>query len=106
MAEIIPDTSKYTELADRLIAFALILAEDSKGSQIQALIDDCWEGCGERRNLPGMAENCILGRDYRTKPKPRELWVMFDEGGKWISTFSEKVIPYPCHTIVRFVEQP
>lgn len=101
MQDIKPDTSLYTDLPNKLRAMALILEVPNKERQF--LYTSGW---GETSAQDKTAVGCLSeGSDYRIKPNPRELWVMFDEGGKRVSTFSEEVIPYPCHTIVRFVEQ-
>lgn len=75
----VPDTSKYTDPADRLIALGLAL---KSVSGIQA--GDKWGWCEPDRHLT-LLERCDFllnaGGNYRAKPEPRVVWANFYKYG-------------------------
>ena len=103
--EIIPDTSKYTDLPNKLRAFALF-AESNDPAEYRTE-----SGKWRTYDRPGMlgesVRYCANGtHEYRLKPKPRELWVSLNRNGSVYGTSQCKVEALPGTTVVRFVEQP
>ncbi len=108
--EIIPNTSKYDDLPNKLRAFAEILAT---GAQVQckttaAPNDLRWTD--SNTPVAEQLEFLVSGVDYRAKPQPRELWAVYDETGARRATYDEldstDLMRPPGWTVVRFVEQP
>lgn len=116
MAEIIPDTSKYTDLPNKLRALAVILEEpDYKRREI--FVQGDWHHGGTDTNAVIRSMGKFpLGSEYRLKPKPRELWAVYVPEG-YLCTYTKEPPPdaaaqwdhnHPSkapHTVVRFVEQ-
>ena len=104
--EIIPDTSKYTDLPNKLRAFALF-AESNDPAEYRTE-----SGQWRTYNRPGMLGEsvrfCANGtHEYRIKPKPRELWVTFNRTGEIISfDTAYPSVARQYDTVARFVEQP
>ena len=107
--EIIPDTSKYTDLPNKLRAFALF-AESNDPAEYRTE-----SGKWRTYDRPGMlgesVRYCANGtHEYRLKPKPRELWMIeFEDGsfGHHWESEKEARVGMPASTkVVRFVEQP
>lgn len=113
MREIKPDTSLYTDLPNKLRAFALF-AESNDPAEYRTE-----SGQWRTYNRPGMlgesVRYCANGtHEYRLKPKPRELWaIQRPDGTFWPDHFKPgKPMIYmrepecaPGNTAVRFVEQ-
>lgn len=107
MNEIIPDTSKYTDLPSRFRALALIAEAHENGEEVQYRFskkDDRWH------TAPVPAWNDF--QEYRIKPKPRELWAVYEADGSYSGQSWETEDPAKEYvgargrTVVRFVEQP
>lgn len=111
MTEIQPDTSKYTDLPNKLRAFAEILAT---GQKIQCNTKTAPNDMGwgdTNTKLSEKLEFLLSGVDYRAKPKPRELWAVYEANGESLTTCSGKsaaneIARTNGRTVVRFVEQP
>lgn len=114
MTEIIPDTSKYTDLPNKLRALALILELTDEPIQKRLTQESAWCHIDGGRGLVDMKiGNVASGADYRVPPKPRELWACEFESGYLGATWdteeeARKSIPGIVRIvrIVRFVEQP
>lgn len=115
MTEIIPDTSLYDGLPNKLRAFAAIM-ESGEPLQVMAYPDREWVHpvpvSAETTRLISLAERT---KDFRAKPKPRELWVILKPDGKYWNGGSGSAIPHVYlerpevaddYTAARFVEQP
>lgn len=103
-AEILPDTSKYDDLPNKLRALAKIM-ESGERPQIMTVIERRWLTASP--TTPNIRVRSMMdGDEFRLKPKPRELWACFNERGILFATHVEQVNPLPGCTVVRFVEQP
>lgn len=105
MQDIKPDTSLYTDLPNKLRAFALF-AESKEPAEYQTR-----SGRWVTYNRPGMLDASAKflangEHEYRLKPKPRKLWVLYGADGVYLNTYVNKFTPDPGFTVVRFVEQP
>ena len=106
-----PDTSLYSDVEDKLRALAAAL-EATKGDDL--LEERVFIGDGSWHLANGQAEDIVIrmasGYSYRVKPKPRELWAVYEGDGTWISTFDRGAVAHgdmkmkPGRTVVRFVE--
>ena len=109
MSDIQADTSLYTDLPRRLEAFAAALRFQSPDIlQTRPRPGVNWSGAnGTEDQLLGQFYD---GVDFRLKPKPRELWAVYDETGARRATYDEldstDLMRPPGWTVVRFVEQP
>ena len=108
MNEIKPDTSLYTDLPNKLRALALIL-ESAADREYSRPDETSWQ---TSLNRPSECLSDLVSGafDYRIKPKPRELWAVYDETGARRSTYDEldstDLMRPPGWTVARFVEQP
>lgn len=77
----VPDTSQYTDPADRLIALALLVKSGRPLQymhQSQTTFHDDTEGV---TSVTRALVSCLMaGSDYRAKPEPRVVWVNFNRG--------------------------
>lgn len=111
MTEIIPDTSKYTDLPNKLRAFALF-AESKEPAEYQ-MRSGRWVTYDRPGMLDASARFLANGEhEYRIKPKPRELWAVYGPGGVRTITTDRHAAAvgyasdYEGSTVVHFVEQP
>ena len=105
MTEIIPDTSKYDDLPNKLRAF--VLFAESKEPAEYRMSSGRWT----TYDRPGMLDAAVrflaMGEhEYRIKPTPRELWVLFNQNGTLYEASALPLAQLPGTTVVRFVEQP
>lgn len=114
MQDIKPDTSLYTDLPNKLRAFALF-AESNEPAEYQES-----SGRWVTYNRPGMldasAQFLANGQhEYRLKPKPRELWKLFCGDAmvernfterRYAENFKASAAGLGAYAVVRFVEQP
>ncbi len=115
MDEIKPDTSLYTELPNKLRAFAAIM-ESGCSIEVKFDRDGGWVSATSANTETRLTSLVIRNNDYRIKPKPRELWAVYDGEGKYCTASPRDIYDparwdanYPGkapHVIVRFVEQP
>ncbi len=113
MTEIIPDTSKYTDLPSRFRALALIAEAHGKGETVETIRTD--EENAKWGKQPEPIEFNGFELHYRIKPKPRELWKLclgdamvernFTER-RYAENFRAASAGLEEYGIVRFVEQP
>ncbi len=110
MTEIVPDTSKYTDLPNKLRAFAVL---SEAGDEIECRdIGGVWKNENSGYSVEDRLVLLVKFRDYRSKPKPRELWALFDDAGIRRDVASEEryllniADRRDSWTVVRFVEQP
>lgn len=114
----VPDTSKYTDPADRLIALALLvksgrpLQYKHKG---QTTFRDDNEGV---TCVTSSLTSCLMsGSDYRAKPEPRVVWIVVDKDGESCVACESQGLAIDAakrwdandsgdgpHSVVRFVE--
>lgn len=80
--DIKPDTSLYTDPADRLIALGLAMKAGG-GMQRRAANSTSWEDVGSATNILCLRLALLAnGVEYRVAPpKPREVWAVFYECG-------------------------
>jgi hypothetical protein len=102
-----PDTSLYTDLPNKLRAFIAVI---ESGSDMEVMItnDRGWETTMPATDANRL-ESLSRGNQYRTKPKPRELWAPeFKSGALGASwdTKAEALRDMGAVRAIRFVEQP
>lgn len=98
----VPDTSKYTDPADRLIALGLAMKSGAK-IQCSANRGSSWAKAADH----GTHETNVLvrsrgirdGLDYRAKPEPRVVWVNFDRDGTAFYYNDESAAKNVAHSI-------
>lgn len=85
----VPDTSKYTDPADRLIALGLAM---KSGREMQATANGgvVWADYPHERSISRMAIGMGNGNDYRAKPEPRVVWLVLDKNGYHCATSDSK----------------
>lgn len=105
MSDIKPDTSLYTDLPNKLEAFAAALRFALPDVlEHRPMGGRSWSGAnGSSRELCALL---LKGDDFRIKPKPRELWVAYNRNGSIYKTSHDPLAQEPGATVVRFVEQP
>lgn len=112
--DIKPDTSLYpNDLPSRFRALALIAEGLSQGKTTQVK-NESYSGQSFWADNP--SPGWIKGMDYRLKPEPRVVWVIFGCDGKLVSVtdvsptvgepFDLAVGRRSPYTVVRFVESP
>lgn len=72
-AEIIADTSLYSNLSDRLRALALVMEAPSAHHEYL-----CHVWSQSAASLPSMVMGLIGGTEYRIRPEPARLWFQLD----------------------------
>lgn len=82
MIEIKPDTSLYSDLPSKLRAMALIAEGSQKGEVVEALQHGEW--------VTAIYPAWDNSHDYRLKPKPREIFVVFRDDGAIVEGFSDE----------------
>lgn len=115
--DIKPDTSLYpNDLPSRFRALALIAEGLSQGKTVQVK-NESYSGQSFWADNP--SPGWIKGMDYRLKPEPRVVWLIFRNSGNqdavmytpqdakqlvdlWDSSFPK----HAPHTAIRFVESP
>lgn len=114
MTNIQPDTSLYSTFPDKLRAMLLIEESVEKDVQFSTQNGD-WTNAGTDVDLINRVHMLILGNNYRLKPAPRELWVVYRADGKSTGSMESKdIFALPVwdnarprnapHSVVRFVE--
>lgn len=80
----VPDTSKYTDPADRLIALGLAVKSD-KELQFKTDEDTSWRVVD--REATGLLAKCrsVLSNlaEYRSKHEPNVMWAVLENGGNF-----------------------
>lgn len=105
MTEIVPDTSKYDDLPNKLRALAAIMESDQPVQHCDS--DPRWGSAAPDATIAYRVKKLESGKhNYRSKPKPRELWVSFNRNGTIFEASKSPVTQLPGTTVVRFVEQP
>lgn len=107
MVEIKPDTSLYSDLPSKLRAMALIAEGFQKGEAVEALQNGEW--------VTAKFPSWVHSHDYRLKPKPRELFAVFEgQIGRcdYVEALESEVHAiqtaerYNNGRVIRFVEAP
>ncbi len=108
MNDIKPDTSLYEDFPNKLRALALVL--EAPPVEWQFLFKSGW---GQTLVGPDSAIECLArGSQCRLKPKPRDLWSVYEANGfSRVGTYTSESVADEIarthgRTVVRFVEQP
>lgn len=108
--DIKPDTSLYTDPADRLIALGLAM-KSANGMQRRAPNSTGWENVGTAKDLLCFRLELLAGGyDYRVAPpKPRERWAVYAENGSYWASYDNEfeaatVSRSVCGTYAKFIE--